>query len=433
VTQERCTTGAHPDDSSPVAEDQPSTQAVHGHRLGSGRLSSGAIGAATVLILVIAVVAYNARFGALTDVGGISTGSTTPTDAGPTLVQRSAIPTDAEESQPAPQPTIIVGAPGSEREGVPATLHDRFWIAETLWPGGTGDTAYEAGQLGTTVRLVLPPAEWGLGADQGRVASTLTGKSGSTILVRDLLTGSLIRAIETPLIIWVNSGALVGTTLFFTGFADSSHTVDGGVWAVDVSSPDSVPKEIVPGGTKLSKYGDGAQRAPFEVSLTHKTVVSLVGAYGTAHADIIDVGTLTLRATLENEIVYAIGDEVVVVGRPGGMALLDMATGAQRWTLQLGTVYSAIVGATDVFVSASRATSQVVVAVNIGVGSSRQILTQSDPVEFMMGDLSTDGVFVLLPGVSIADSLGATGATTASLLDPVSGALTQDAFAIGTK
>ena len=99
-----------------------------------------------------------------------------------------------------------------------------------------GGSAWVVGQLGTTARMVLPLTEWAIGADAGLVVSAVRGDTSSTMIVRELATGSVVRTFQTSVTGLQNRGALVGANLFWTG-TDAGSGRDAGVWTLDLSQP----------------------------------------------------------------------------------------------------------------------------------------------------------------------------------------------------
>jgi hypothetical protein len=141
------------------------------------------------------------------------------------------------------------------------------------------------------------------------------------------------------------------------GGFDSTGTRDGGVWAVDLADASSTPIEIVPGGTPLSNFGTG--RGPFHVSETGRTVTSTVGSRSRSRIDVIETSTLSLRANLDNDVIYGLGDDVALVPRSGAAALVNLVTGHEAWTFATGpeattSVLGVLVGAREAFVSYSK-------------------------------------------------------------------------------
>jgi hypothetical protein len=96
-----------------------------------------------------------------------STAPVTPAPAAPVASPSFSAPAMTTTPTPISLPTgPIVEQRIVDRSGVPAALYDTYWTVERTW-----QTAGQAGQIGTTARIVLPPEEELVGADDGRVAS----------------------------------------------------------------------------------------------------------------------------------------------------------------------------------------------------------------------------------------------------------------------
>jgi hypothetical protein len=332
-----------------------------------------------------------------------------------------------------------------DRPGVPAELYDRYWVTEVGWPGLDGVSAYEAGQVGTTARILLPPAELALGADDGRVASVLldrdsggvaVGPAGATFLVRDIRTGALLRKLESPAIpAFVPHGSLVvGPQLIWTG-KEPGGGVAAGVWALNLDDPGSVPEVLIAEGADLKGYGDGALRAALKVSASGQTLGSLVVGPERGRTDVLDLASRTFRMTLD-DIAHAVGDDTAVVRRPGGVALVDLETGKDIGALSTDTVYQALVADRVGYVDYARDLTHYISAIDPASGENRDLLVQSGGREwlYLSRDLSSGSSLTLLAAHTIGsafDAMGLAGRATATLLDPATGGLRQDVFTVG--
>jgi hypothetical protein len=244
--------------------------------------------------------------------------------------------TPTYEPEPTPESavprrtTVEINPTVVERPGVPPELHDRYW-----W-----DAFGDAGQLGTTAQIGLPENEQIIEVVDGRVvASRHRPNKGDALIVRDFLTGSVIRSISTDMP--YPDAVLVGNELFWAGAdlaVDSPPSRDLGVWASDVST-DEPPISIVPPGKALP--GVFCTRA-LEISPSRRTLAARASCYDdNGWIDVIDVETRQRIRRIQDRDVRAITDDTylswdgtltdgLTVGQ-GGVTAYDLAKDAARW------------------------------------------------------------------------------------------------------
>jgi hypothetical protein len=333
-----------------------------------------------------------------------------------------------------------------DRPGVPAELYDRYWITEVAapWPGMDGGSAYEAGQVGTTARILLPPMELALGADDGRVASVLldrdsggvtVGPGGATILVRDIRTGALLRKVASPALPLTDPHrALVFDSLLIWTAWSQEPSTDGGLWALDLDAPEAAPKPVLSGGGDLAALGKDASRGPLHISASGQTLISVVGGSEGSRTDVIDVSRWTISATLEGTA-FSTGDESAIVRRATGVGLVDLETGKDIGSMPTGTIFAVFVADSEAYIAFAGDQRYIIAAIDLQSGEHRDVLVQSGGgVWYLSRDLSSGSNLVLLPETTIGssfDAMGLVGRTTATILDPATGAVRQDAFTVG--
>jgi hypothetical protein len=359
-----------------------------------------------------------------------------------------AVPASASPDAPSLNPSLFPSA-GPEATpqvaeslqpvaGVPEALRDRYWITESCcpWPGMDGGWASVAGNLGTDAYIVLPLDEWALGADDGLIASGIRRDTSSTIIVRDLATGTVVRTFETSVTVMPNDGALVGPRLFWTG-TDAGTGRDAGVWALDLSRPDSNPAQITPGVGDLSQFGALVERTPFLVSLSGETITSRVGSRDRGPLEVIDVRTLSLRSTVADELLYAAGDNFGLAWRDKSVALISLASGREVWHLPVtpsgfGTFHGGLVGDDQAIVAFSprRGGEVRIVGISLGSNDTRIVAVLDGGRQRLSGELSSDHLLVVLGEYSIGAAWEEAGSASVSLLDTRTGEQTPDAFQI---
>jgi hypothetical protein len=341
---------------------------------------------------------------------------------------------DSQHPAGSSAPRRIAVSPVRPRPGVPQELAAGDWLAEVADPSPSADggSVWEAGSMGTTARLILPPGEVGLAVGGGFLATTESSSTGSLIRVREITTGVVQRSIQSDQ--RVAHAALVGQLLFWSGWVDAGHASDAGVRLLDLADTASLPQTIVDGGMDLRPFGPEAGRGPFHASSTGNTIVSSVGAGGTTRVDVIDVAARTRVGTLANEIVLAITDDAAFVLRPSGIARVDFRSGATAWEKSTGRVFAVLASSDQALVAFDRGDAYVISAI-ADDGTMRDLKTQSGlargHVRYLAAALSTPASLVLLPDLSLGASLSAHQTATALVLDPATGQMSPDSFQIG--
>lgn len=353
----------------------------------------------------------------------------------------SSVGIPSPSSPAAPSPSASVRVPSGpivvdhivDRAGVPAALYDKYWIAQG-----------QAGQLGTTARLLLP-SEQILGADAGLVASyaftedaegsevPVVGPNGVTIVVRNIRTGTTVRSFETP--VAPRDGLLVGDRLFWFGEADSvlaPKRSDVAVWGLDLSDPGSTPILIAPAEP-------GNASSPLRLSDGGRVVMRNLGGLSepTLVTQVIDVSRMSLR-TIKSRLIYALGNGRALVKRDDGhLIVMDLDTGAPIGrALATEEDYKTFASRGEVFVQYGHPNPEpgvYIKAIDFGTGHVRDILFQGRGVvtSFLSPELSTPEVLVLFDERDDweYDPAGFAYGTFA-LLDPVTGEVQPDAFTI---
>ena len=344
----------------------------------------------------------------------------------------------SDSAAPSPDQSPLVNGSITDRTGVPDELRSRPWVAEVCcpWPSMDGGTAYEVGVLGTTALILLPEHEVFLAASDSYLAAAAPGAPGSTIVVRRIPDGSEVRRISTGIEIDPNRGAIAGGRLYWTGTTELG-TIDGGVFELNLEDPSSTPQVVVAGGVRLASFDPPAGRGPFHLSSTARTLSSTLGSGTSSSTDIIDVATATLRLAVRDQLVFAVGDDVLVARRETDLAILDFS-GHQLASVSLGpsspsTVYGVMLTADQVFVEFSSDGRYELIVERIADGTSR-VLHQwtTDPL-FFAADLSSSTHLVLLPAPALGDALALSDPVDAAILDVATGAIEPAAFRIGSK
>lgn len=325
-----------------------------------------------------------------------------------------------------------------DRPGVPAQLYNKYWHA-----------LGEAGQVGTTARIVIPRTEEILAADAGLVASyavvrddalgtseIVVGPDGVIIIVRDIRTGAVLHMVQTS--VAVRSGVMRGTLLFWTGdtlSVDGAGGSDAGIWAVDTADPASTPRAIVEPSDLKAEYGPNATRSRLRLGDRGQAVLSTIVGDAARATQVIDVASLSLRTTIPGETAFDIADQTALVRRAEGVVLLDISSGQTVGPVLKATeVYRAFATTEEIFVQYGPGDGQGVYITGLAIetGDSRQILHQPRGVRTtdLSVDLSALDLFVLLDDDWDYGSDG--GAyVQVTLLDPMTGELQPDAFSVG--
>jgi hypothetical protein len=328
-----------------------------------------------------------------------------------------------------------------DRPGVPAALHDKYWEA-----------LGEAGQLGTTARIIVRPDEEILGVDAGLVVSypvtrdeqfgtvsPVVGPDGVTIIVREIRTGSIRRTFVTPII--PLGGLLVGERLFWwgtTSIADEAPPDPdrGAVWGIDLADSAAEPQQVTP--SLQEQFGPGNRsRSPFYVTDGGRVMLSTVGSFEAEATQVIDVQSMSLQATLNNEVVHALIDDVALVHLSESRIGLRHLGGGRRIgpPFRMFQLLKAFAGKDEFFVQygLGDGSGVFVAAIAADSGESRIVLHQPRGVRTsdLSPTLSTPEILVLL---NEDWEYGADGLAYApmSLLDPVTGELQPDAFMVGS-
>lgn len=398
-----------------------------GLRPGRSRPTLGALGIFGTALLVTALIAWPSLTG---------TPPTSPTPA-PSMGAVSSQPRPASApptEAPTPRPIasgLFVESNVVDRPGVPAELYDKYW---SLWG--------QAGQVGTTALLIKPPNEGMLGADAGRVASfvwdlvtdePLVGPNGVTITVRDLWTGATLRTFDSSIL--PTYAVAAGSLVFWTGWAlprEPINPMDGGVWVVDLGDPASTPRAVIPPSDLGAIYGPHAERSPLRLTDHGRAVRATVGGDRARATEVIDVASLTLRATLANEVAFEVADGVALIYRPNRLALLDLATGREIGPgVKEDLVQFTFAGDGEFFASFGRDGDVVIAAIDLETGEARDILVRSTNDLSLSRELSTPDLLVLLHDDDPTYDAEGRVQIPVSVLDPATGDLRLDAFTIG--
>lgn len=221
---------------------------------------------------------------------------------------------------------------GVDRPGVPAAIYDRYWFVSWGVVGSVGTTAYQT----------FPERERLLDVADGFIASTIwlgEGRSRTRILIRAFGESEPMRTIDTDT--WVREGTIVDGVLFWAGpqAADfAAPPLDGGIWATDLRA-DEPPIAVLPAGEDMTELiGETtAERMPFHVSPTGRTLASTIAGGGGSRADVLDLQSMTPRAVLD-ESVIGVTDDVAIVrrgtrGPTGGLRVgaFDIDSGELLW------------------------------------------------------------------------------------------------------
>lgn len=326
-----------------------------------------------------------------------------------------------------------------DRPGVPARLYNKYWQA-----------LGEAGQVGTTARIVIPRTEEILAADSGLVASyavvrddalgtseVVVGPGGVIIILRDVRTGAVLRMVETG--VSIRSGAMSGALLFWTGDTlpvDGAEGTDAGIWALDTADPASRPRAIVEPSDLSSEYGPNATRSRPHLRDRGNALVSTIVGDAARATQVIDIATLSLRTTIPGEVAFEIADQTALVRRAEGVVLLNISSGQQVGPmLKAAEVYRAFASTEEIFVQYGPGDGQGVYITGLGIGTGdvRQILHQPRGVRTtdLSLDISALDLFALLNDDWDYGSDGR-AYVQVTLLDPVTGDLQPDAFSIGS-
>lgn len=392
-----------------------------------GRSSIGGLGLITAALIIGLIVV--SRPAASPPGPGASSGPATP---GPAATPAAPTPVASVD------PTPIVSRPVQPRPGVPSDVAARSWLAESsgVWPGRDGGSTYVAGIAGTTARIILPPTEWGLAADGGRVASRVADGATTTIIVRDITTGQVLRT--APVSMVAERGLFVGGWLYVAGFADPGRTQDGGVQRLDLSSPGSTFETIINAGPFDAGVGEPAERGPVVASPSGRTIVSGVGGLRRGDADIIDATTGTVLRRLRNVLPVIANDVGIYALGDGQDRFVDLVTGTELWSVPTGFLYAVVIDpsgtkALIAFGADGGGDPYRIQRLDLGTGRAEDVLVQErGPRQYLSNELSTVAHPVLLPSTGISSSIGdAAGQTSALLLDPATGRVTGLAFTVG--
>ena len=368
----------------------------------------------------------------------------------------SPLPTTLEplSTSPVAEPGVEFEATVTERPGVPTALGSRAWFS------ASGER-WQAGELGSTARVLLPVDEEPLSARGHFVATVVNGplfadKRTSTLRVRDIRTGAVTREMKSEL--FIDIAAFAGDYLFFAGTSGNEAQPGedpiypgGGLWAWSLVVPDDPVLVVPPEPTvrmSTAPFGEGI-RAPLRVSATGHTVASAVymAEGATGRVDLIDVPTLKVRTTLPR-YVYAINDSTALMqasAESGNkVELIDLSSGEARWASTLSDEQSSpvmilqAIADEEMFVLQFERSPRLIVAIlESASGTIRELLVQDGADKtvrplYMEAGLSSASVIVLLERPGVAATVEAAGGwASASILDGATGHLTHAAFDIG--
>jgi hypothetical protein len=395
------------------------------------------LGLAGLLVAALAIVAVavwaNLRPGA-----DPSPSPTTPVaiEPSPSPIPTSDAPQTEAPTDPPSGDVVWVEPNVVDRPGVPPELYDNYWAA-----------LGQAGQVGTTARIILPRSEELLAVDVGLVASyavvrdeefgifePVLGPNGATIRIRDLRTGGVIRAFDTGIL--VLDGVMQGNVLFWTGrtLPGGPESIDAGIWAIDLADSASSPQAIVEPTDLTGDYGPLALRSNPRIGDQGRSVfTSIVGDESRA-TQVVDIATRSLRATLEGEIAADVADDVALVFGDDALALIDISTGDRIGpVLEAAEVYKTLVLHDEILVQYGPGGGQgvYITALRISDGATRNILHQPRDVRttIMSPEISSAEFIALLIDDWDYDSAGL-ASVAVSLLDPTSAELQPEAFVI---
>lgn len=420
-------------------------QIVHGRTRAVDSVRSRGLVLSALLLALVGAVLYRAA---------ADPGVQTPSEEASPLPSASefasAEPSSTEPSATLPRgsaaaPTPILGHAG-ERTGVPVSLRDRMWLRTVLasqyWPSGGDGPALVAGVLGSTAVIVMPPGERPVGADEGRVVSVVRGDNVSMILVRSFDDGSVLRSIETPMV--VLDGVVIGTTLLWSGVRLEGTTLtDRGSWAVDLLMTDAEAVQVIEPVTDVQRFGELGllDYGPWVVSATGDTAVAWLAGETAIQGYVIDLSSLSVRGTFADAVPLAVTDDAVLLEASGKLTLHDAATGAQRWTIdspQYNQEPMARFAHRDgefILGFARDDDTYVIAALDVVTGAIRDLAIQTwvdgVDIQYLVPALSSPDALVLLSNASIAIALDTTGEASASLLDPGTGEIARDVFMVG--
>ena len=420
----------------------PEPSGVHGRTRAVDSVRSRGLALATLIVIAVGALLYRS---ATAPRGSTPTNEVSSSPSASELASAGASPS-AEPSEASPAaPTPIVGQAGA-RPGVPASLQDRWWISSSAavryWPWAGDVESIVAGVLGSTAVIVLPPSEErGAGAGDARIVTVIRGDNVSTILVRSFDDGSLLKAIETPMI--VRDEVLVGARLLWSGvLVDGTTLLDGGTWAVDLSAADAEPIQVIEPLSDLERFGeDGiADYGEWVVSATGDTAVTWLGGGTVIQGYVIDVNTFSVRGTFIDAAPQAVTEDAVLLLVPDKLTLQDITTGERAWTIDTPrygpTEYLSrpVLRDGEFILGFDRdADTNVIAAIDLVSGALRDLVVQSRTsgadILYLVPELSSADALVLLPDQSF--SLGPRGEVSASLFDPETGTISRDAFTIG--
>ena len=354
--------------------------------------------------------------------------------ASPTVTSTPATPAPSPRSSAPVLPPVFVETDIVDRPGVPAELRDKYWSAFG-----------EVGEVGTTARIVLRPNEVVIAYDAGLVAShavmrdadggvvgPVVGPNGVTVIVREIRTGAIRRTFDIAEV--PDLGVMVGERLFWFGRApgDGQDPDRGAIWGIDVGN-DGQPVQITP--PIEEEFGSGSSRSPLYASDGGRVVISTVGGVESISTQIIDVSTMSVRMTIDGENGYAlVGDRLLVHRTERRLGLFDVRTNRDVGpALDVFIAQKYLAGDDAFFVQYGIDGEGVyVAAIGADTGEVRVLLHQpSGVLTSYLTDLSTPDLLVLTqPDWDIGSDGNA--AARFSLLDPATGALTPDAFVIGS-
>jgi len=337
----------------------------------------------------------------------------------------------------APRTSPVVAGQVSERPGVPADLRDRYWFTDFG----------EAGHVGSTAYVLLPDGERVLDVDHGQVVSTRIGVGGgSTLILRDLATGALRWSLDTQL--RITSAVVIVDRLFWAGRPIGAEgPADAGVWTVGLPEPLEPVQVLEPVGDMVAS--GFVERGRFLVSPSERTVATVVGNMGNTQYHFIDAASLEIVASVEDRIVFGIGDREAFAASGGvppssfpGLVAIDIETGEEIWRrtfderAELAHVH---VVADAVFVDFRLEGNQIVARLAIESGAS-EVLHTADlgALPFTSGvylapEISGPEHLVLLTEFSPGDAINAssTGQVAVDVLDVSTTQVEFGAFQIG--
>jgi hypothetical protein len=295
--------------------------------------------------------------------------------------------------------------------------------------------------LGTSAFIVLPPGERGLGAAAGRIVSYVRGDSSSTIFIRSFEDGSLLRTIETPMI--VRDGLVVGARLMWSGvLVDGGALLDAGTVGVDLATADAATVQIAEPLTDLKQFGEGGigDYGEWVVSSSGETAVTWLGGGSAVLGYVIDVRSFAVRATFVDAAPYAVTEDAVMLAASDKLSLRDISTGEPLWTIDSPRygpteyISKPILRDGEFVLGFDRdADTYVIAAIDVAAGAMRDVVVQTraggGEVLYVSPALSAGDALVLLPDLYF--TLGDSGEVSASVLNPDTGEIAKDAFTIG--